>query len=338
MERSLRIPAHVPLAVTTRGGRVEGVHYGSIAVVDVDGKLVAGIGDPDSLNFTRSSLKPLQAYPFVQDGGIARFGFTTRELALMCASHSGEPMHVEVVSRILERIGAAPSDLQCGCHPPMFYSATGKAPPEGGQWSPLQHNCSGKHSGFLAYCRLHGLPLGNYLDPEAPLQQRIREAVHGLLCPADMAMGIDGCSAPNYALPLTSLALAFCRLGQGGTPELDAIGNAMRAHPELVSGTSRFDLALMTTGAGDWVSKSGAQGMQAIGIRSRGLGIAVRLADGNPGALRTATVAVLQALGVLERIDGTPLAPLVPGPIRNYRGTTVGDVRAAFKLPVQGAA
>ena len=328
----MSIPAHAPIAVTTRGGRVECVHYGSIAVVDAQGKVVASVGDADALNFTRSSLKPLQAFPFVQDGGADRFGFTSRELALMCASHGGEPMHVEVVSRILERIGAGERDLQCGCHPPSFFTATGKAPPADAKWTQLHHNCSGKHSGFLAYCRLHGLPLENYLDPDSPLQQRIRGAVRELAQTREIAMGIDGCSAPNYALPLRSLAHAFGRLACAETPEFATLGAAMRAHPELVSGTARLDLALMTVGAGDWVSKSGADGMQAIGIASRGLGIAVRVADGAQRGLRVATVAVLQALGVLGEIRGTPLEPLIPGEIRNYRGTLVGEVAPAFHL------
>src|SRR5438128_12118363 len=113
--------------------------------------------------------------PFLRKDWMERCGFTSRELALMCASHSGEPMHVDIVSKILARIGASENDLQCGCHVPSFYNATGKTPPEGARWSPLQHNCSGKHSGFLAYCRMHNQPLDHYLDPEAPLQLRIRD-------------------------------------------------------------------------------------------------------------------------------------------------------------------
>lgn len=324
------IPSHAPIAVTTRGGRVECVHYGSIAVVDREGRLAASVGDPHALNFTRSSLKPLQAHPFIQDGGAEKLGFTTREVAIMCASHGGEPMHVETVQRILERIGAGERDLQCGCHPPSYYRATGRTPPADAHWTQLHHNCSGKHSGMLAFCRMHGLPFANYLDPDSPLQKRIRDSVREVAHPSKTAMGIDGCSAPNYAMPLASLAHAFCRLALGETAELATLGGAMRAHPELVSGTARLDLALMTMGAGDWVSKSGADGMQAIGIRSRGLGIAVRVADGNPRGLRIATVAVLQSLGLLGDIAGTALDPLAEREIRNYRGTLVGEVKPAF--------
>jgi len=328
----LSIPAHAPLVVTTRGRHVECVHHGSIAVVDTQGKLLAGVGDPHALNFTRSALKPLQALPFVAAGGMSRWGFGSHELALMCASHGGEPIHVKTVSRMLERIGARASDLQCGCHVPSYFAATGARPPARTLWSPLQHNCSGKHSGFLAYCRMHGQALGDYLDPQAPLQRRIRATVRGFARGGEIAMGTDGCSAPNYAMPLSSLAQAFGRLAVGDSPELASIAYAMRRHPDLVSGTARFDLALMQTGAADWISKSGADGVQAIGVASRGIGIAIRMADGNPRAMRVATVAVLRHLDLLGSLSGTALAPLVETTLRNYRGTRVGEVLTAFEL------
>ena len=260
-------PDHVPLIRTTRGGFPECVHVGSIAVVDVDGRLMAGVGDAHGLNFTRSALKPLQALGFVQDGGMDRFGFDSQMLALMCASHGGEPVHVEVAQRILERIDARESDLRCGCHPPSFYTATETSIPPGTRYNQLHHNCSGKHSGFLAFCRMHGQPLAGYLDPESPLQQRVRANVERFAGQRDLPMGIDGCSAPNFAMPLSALAHAFCRLAQGEAPELAALNYAMTRHPDLVSGTARGDLMLMRAGKGNWVSKVGADGVQAIGVR-----------------------------------------------------------------------
>lgn len=329
----MRIPNHVPLVVTTRGETVECVHHGSYAVVDLQGRLLAGAGDPQALNFTRSALKPLQALPFVEDGGMAHWGFDSRQLALMCASHSGEPVHVGLVAGMLRRIGARPADLGCGCHAPGYYTATGRTPPAQARWSPLQHNCSGKHSGFLAWCRMCKQPLAGYLDPASPLQRRIRDTVASFAGAGGLAPGIDGCSAPNYALSLASLARAFGRLAMGDTPALAAISYAMRRHPDLVSGTMRLDLALMQAGAGDWVSKAGADGVQAIGIRSRGIGIALRIADGNPRALRIATVAVLRGLGLLGPELPAALALLVQDRITNYRGTLVGRVETAFEVP-----
>lgn len=329
----LQPPDHVPLVRTTRGGFPECVHVGSIAVVDDEGRLIAGIGDAHGLNFTRSALKPLQALAFVQDGGIERFGFDSQMLALMCASHGGEAMHVAVVQRMLDRIGAVESDLRCGCHPPSYYTHTGTCPPPGARFSQLHHNCSGKHAGFLAFCRMHRQRLGGYLDLDSPLQQRVRANVERFAGRRDLPMGIDGCSAPNYAMPLSSLAHTFCRIATGETPELAALAYVMTRHPDLVSGTARGDLMLMRAGAGDWVSKVGAEGVQAIGIRSRGIGIAIRIADGNRRALHVATIAVLEQLGLIETPAGTPLAPMDERVIRNYRGIAVGAVEPTFALP-----
>lgn len=326
-------PEHVPLVRTTRGGFAECVHLGSIAVVDASGRLVAGAGDAHGLNFTRSALKPLQALAFVADGGMAHFGFDSQMLALMCASHGGEAVHVQVVRRMLARIGAKESDLHCGCHPPSYYTHTSTCPPPGARFSPLHHNCSGKHAGFLAYCRMHGQPLARYLDLDSPLQQRVRAIVERFAGSRDLPMGMDGCSAPNYAMPLSALAHTFSRLAVGETPELAALAYAMKRHPDLVSGTRRGDLMLMRTGGGDWVSKVGADGVQAIGVRSRGIGIAIRIADGNRRAMHVATVAVLQQLGLIDAAAGTPLAPLDERVIRNYRGIAVGTVEPAFSLP-----
>jgi L-asparaginase II len=326
------IPRHVPLVETTRGGTTECVHYGSIAVVDASGRLMASAGDPDSLNFTRSALKPLQALPFVEDGGLTHYGFGSHELALMCASHSGEAMHVSIVQRILARVGLDETALQCGCHAPSYFAAMGTAPPLGVTWSSLHHNCSGKHAGFLAYCRMHGLQTENYLDSGHPLQQRIRTTTARFANHDTIAQGIDGCSAPNFAMPLKRLAQLYARIAAEETPEMHALTFAMSHHPDLVSGTRRADLAIMQSGRGDWISKAGADGMQTIGVRSQGLGIAIRIADGNTRAVHAATVEVLEQLDLLEDPSGTPLAVYDCPPIRNYRGIETGGVVPVLKL------
>jgi L-asparaginase II len=322
------IPRHVPLVVTTRGGATEGVHYGSVAVVDAGGRLVAGAGDPLALNFTRSALKPLQAMPFLEDGGMAHFGFGSHELALMCASHSGEAVHAAIVQGILARSGSSARQLQCGCHVPHYFAATGRDAPAGCKWPALQHNCSGKHSGFLAWCRMHDKGVVRYLDPAHPLQQRIAALVRRYARGRRALRGIDGCGAPNYALPLAGLAQLYGEIAAGASAEQRAIFYAMTRHPDLVSGTGRFDLALMRAGRGDWVTKAGAMGVHAIGVRSRGLGIAVRIADGTPYALQAATVAVLDQLGL-------PVAGLQAwrhAVTRNFAGRVTGGARPVFRL------
>ena len=333
-----------PLVVTTRGYpdtgyTAENIHCGSIAVVDTRGRLLWSLGDPHALVFTRSAIKPFQALPFLLDDGPARFGFSRDELALLCASHSGEPKHVATVESMLAKLGLDESCLACGCHAPLYYDSVGKTPPPDVQWRSVHHNCSGKHSGFLGWCRLHGMATDGYLDRDHPLQQAVRSTLARIagVDSAAMPTGLDGCSAPNYALPLSRLAHLYARLAQGradselGSP-LGELFDAMTARPDLVSGEGRCDLAYMTAGGGDWVSKVGADAVQTIGIRSAGLGIAVKIADGATRSLQTATYAVLEQLGLLDPQRRALLEPYRNPLLRNVRGSTVGDVRALFTL------
>jgi L-asparaginase II len=330
---------HVPLVEVTRGNDVESIHFGSVAVVDTQGDLLYQAGAPDFLTFTRSTIKPFQAAPFLRAGGPARFGFTSREVALLCASHSGEPMHTEAVQSMLHKAGCDKHHLRCGCHEPIVYTVTDTAPPAGETWNQLHHNCSGKHAGFLASCVQHGYTLDSYLNPDHPVQQAVRNslAYFAGMAESDLRMGIDGCSAPNYAMPLSRLARAYARLAQGGNDALygnalDDLYQAMTTHPEMVSGTGRSDLAFMQTAPGNWVAKVGAEGVQVIGVRSAGLGIAVKVADGNQRALYTATISVLQQLGLIVSPEVSSLAPWVRPQMKNFAGLHVGEIRSVVEL------
>ena len=334
----------VPLVETTRGypstGYVtENLHLGSVAVVDTAGKLLWSAGDPDFMTFTRSAIKPFQALPFLLSDGPARFALSSSELALLCASHSGEQKHTSTVEAILAKIGLEEGDLECGCHAPLYYDSVGLPVPPERRWSQIHHNCSGKHSGFLAWCRLHGKPTVGYVDPAHPLQQAIRATLADTvqLDAAAMPTGLDGCSAPNYALPLSRLAHLYARLAQGAAdPRLGApmgdLFDAMTGHPDLVSGEARCDLAYMSAGAGDWVSKVGADAVQTIGIRSAGLGIAIKIADGAVRSLQAATFSVLDQLGLLDARQRALLEPYRQPELKNVRGSTVGQIRPLFTL------
>lgn len=335
----MQLPKHVPLAIVERGDFPESVHYGSVAVTDADGRLVASAGDPHGTVFTRSALKPFQAMPVVASGATAAYGYGGEELAVMCASHSGEPRHVELVASMLSRIGCSNDDLQCGRHTPYFYQWTERTPEPGATFTTLHHNCSGKPSGMLTWCRHCVAPVGSYLDPDHPLQQAIRASVaHFTGTPeASLIRGTDGCSAPNYAVPLSGLARGFARLAltvddarYGDAPQ--RLFTAMSTHPGLVSGERRNDLALMQTGAGDWATKVGAEGVQGIAVRSRDLGIAIKMADGDRRGLFPVTVAVLAQLGLVAEPATTPLAPYVDPIQRNLRGIVTGRVRAIVEL------
>jgi L-asparaginase II len=334
----------VPLVETTRGYPasgyvVENVHLGSVAVVDAAGRLIWSAGNPDAMVFTRSALKPFQALPFVLADGPARFGLTSAELALLCASHSGEDKHLRAVHSILGKIGLDENYLECGCHPPLYYDSVGKPVPQERKWRAIHHNCSGKHSGFLAWCRLHDAPTAGYIDPGHAVQQSIRATLGELSgIPGDqLPTGMDGCSAPNYALPLSRLAHMFARLAQGKADPVHgaAMGDlfdAMSTHPDLVSGEARCDLAYMNAGRGDWVSKIGADAVQTVGIRSAGLGIAIKIADGAKQGLQTVTYSVLDQLGVLDSTQRALLDHYRNPVLKNARGSVVGDIRAVFQL------
>ena len=332
------LPAHVPITVAYRGGHPENVHYGSLAVVNAQGQLLASVGDVNAPLFTRSSLKPFQAMPLIARAA-ERLNLGDADVALLCASHSGEPVHVQGAASLLARIGADESSLACGTHVPFFFAATGATPEPGARFNRLHHNCSGKHAGMLLLADSLGSPLSGYLDPSHPVQQEITRSVsHFTGVPAhQLVRGIDGCSAPNFAIPLRSLAHGFARLTQtdpdavyGGAPQ--RIARAMSRHPEIVSGQGRNDLALMRAGRGDWVSKVGADGVQALASFSRGIGIAAKVSDGQLAPLMVAFVSALTQLGWLDEESRAALAPLLPPPLKNAAGIEVGEMRAVLEL------
>ncbi|MDO9195191.1 asparaginase [Rhodoferax sp.] len=329
----------VPLIELTRGGTPECLHLGAVAVVNTRGQVVAQAGDPHWLTFSRSTLKALQALPFMQADGPRQFGFSPRELALLCASHNGEDQHIAVAQGMLDKAGLTYKALRCGCHVPGRLALLDTAPPPDLVFDERHNNCSGKHAGFLAYCVQHGLTLEDYTDPMHPLQQAIRADVARAvgMDANELKMGIDGCSAPNYALPLSRLAYGYARLASGLNDgefgeSFAALSEAMTTHPDLVSGTGRNDLAFMQAGRGDWVSKVGADGVQVLGSRGRGEAFAIKIIDGNKPALFAASVEVLDQLGWLDDTQRAALAPWRAQALVNARGLRVGERKPVFKL------
>ncbi len=323
----------------TRGGTLENQHFGSVAIVNTQGKLLAQAGDPHWITFTRSTLKALQALPFVEAGGPQHFGFTPQHVAMLCASHSGEAVHVQAAQDMLEKAGQTYKVLRCGCHVPYHFELAGKAPSPGETFDERYNNCSGKHAGFVAYCVQHGHSLDNYEAPDHPLQQAIRRDVARAvgMDANDLKLGVDGCSAPNYAMPLSRLARGYARLASGAADsELGGsfaqLSAAMTAHPDLVSGTGRNDNAFMQAGGGDWVSKVGADGVQVVGSKSRGEAFAMKIIDANKPALFASSVEVMEQLGWLNDAQREALRPWRAQAIINARGIHVGERRPAFTL------
>ena len=348
-----------PLFEVTRGRIVESVHYGSIAVVDSNGKIIASYGDRHMVAFLRSSAKPFQALPFVERGGVEYFNFTPRELALSCASHEGSDMHVQAVTALQNKIGIEEANLQCGIHLPGDVDELKKLIVHNKGPRTNHNNCSGKHTAMLAHAKMRELPLENYLDINHPVQQDIL-ATFAEMCALDVnqvELGTDGCSAPNFAVPLYNAAFAFARLcDPRELPETRAsacrkITSAMTSCPEMVSGFGEFDEELMKAGDGKIVCKRGAEGYQIVGLLagvlgsdSPGLGIAVKVLDGDASRMgsglesvnrvRPAVVLqILRQLGALSSKQEQALAGFGPEKsITNHRGIVTGTSRPVFNL------
>ncbi len=338
----------VPLVEATRGRIVESIHSGAVVVVDENGKILAGAGSPDLVTFLRSSAKPFQALPFVEAGGDRAFKLEPEELALICASHSGTNAHVEVARRIQARVGIAETDLKCGSHPPYDKATWKTMQCEGAPLTANRNNCSGKHTGMLAFAKLLGSPLDSYLDPDHPVQQAILAAFTRMCGIAEnqVELGTDGCSAPNFAVPLYNAALGFARLCSADGPAEQAaacrrITTAMTSNPDMVGGPGRFDTDLMRVTGGRIVSKAGAEGYQcfgfmpgALGPGSPAAGAALKIIDGDLGSRGRvcAAMEVLRQLGAVSKAEQASLTKFGPCTLENWEGIKVGEVRPAFRL------
>lgn len=336
------------LVEVTRGGRVESEHRGAIAVVDAAGKLIAHVGDVQLVSYLRSSAKPFQLLPLIESGAAARFGFTDAELAIIAGSHSGEPRHVAAVQSILNKIGLPESALQCGIHAPFNAEAARALRAAGREPTVLVNNCSGKHAGMLAQAVDRGLSTSDYLDPQHPVQVAIRQqlAELGELPVDQIYVGVDGCSAPCFAMPLQASALAFARLAETGNKRqetasygdagLARVARVMMTYPEMVAGEGRLDTDLMRAVPGRVVSKGGAEGYHGLGIvveNGPALGIAIKIGDGD-GRRGTHPVVIetLRQLGVLDEAALAALKEYHTWKITNHRGLEVGEVWANFRL------
>ena len=348
-----------PLFEVTRGRIVESTHYGSIAAVDTNGKLIAALGDPQAVAFLRSSAKPFQALPFVERGGVEHYGFTPRELSLSCASHEGSALHVQTVGEMQRKIGIDESDLQCGAHMPGDVDEFKSMIVNGKQPTPNYNNCSGKHTAMLAHAKMRDLPLEDYLDINHPIQQDILAsfAEMCLIPVSEIELGTDGCSAPNFAVPMFHAALGMARLcdphelSSARAAACLKITSAMLAHPEMVSGYGEFDQQLMNVGEGKIITKRGAEGFQIVGILrgvirpdAPGVGIALKVSDGDAARMAddltfsnrvrpAVTIEILRQLGALSLKQEQALAGFGPvRPIRNHRGLVTGQSRPVFEL------
>lgn len=341
---------YLPLVEITRGNIVESVHFGAFCVVDRDGKVLAKAGNPDLLTYPRSSLKPLQVLAFLEQGGAQSYSLAEDEIAILCGSHAGTLQHSAVLERMHQKIGLSVADLSCGVHWPYDAATRDEMKRTGTEPTALNHNCSGKHTGMLAFAKLMGDPTQNYLDLFHPVQTAIRATIGEMvdMDPDEMPVGIDGCSAPVYGIPLVNMAQAVARLADPaglGAARQEAcrrVTSAMMSNPLMVAGPDQFDTELMTVGGGKIFSKGGAEGYLIIGVipgaisaYSPGMGIAIKISDGDArGRARTSVgLTLLAAMGVLNQAELDRLSGFGNVSITNWRELIVGEVRPAFTCP-----
>ncbi|SFW57009.1 asparaginase [Amycolatopsis australiensis] len=300
------------LAEVVRSGFVESVHRGALVVTGPEGDARLALGDVTSPVFPRSSNKPLQAVGMLRSG----LDFTGEDLALACASHSGEPGHVKRVLELLDAAGLREDDLACPPDFPLHVPSMRDA----AEPRRVMMNCSGKHTAMLTTCLRAGWPTAGYEEPDHPLQQALASAVADLTGEPITHTGVDGCGAPLFAFSLTGLARAFGRLATASSGPSSSVAAAMRAHPWLVAGTGREDTELMSAVTG-LIAKGGAEGVQAFALPD-GFAVAMKIDDGNKRACAPLAVEALRYLGVDVSGLAEPAHPAVLG-----GGRPVGEVR-----------
>lgn len=327
------------LAEVTRSGWVESRHRGVVVVVDTQGTIHRQRGPANWRTYMRSAAKPVQAVPLIESGAADSFRFTEEELAICCASHTGEEIHQQVVQSVLQKIGQPAEALACGVHPPTDSRTRRQLVAAGRRPNVLHHNCSGKHGGMLAVCVHRDWPVAGYRSADHPLQREIVQVMSELTgCSIeDIHLGVDGCGVPVFGLPLSAMARVFAILGtEGQAPRhgeaLRRIREAMTGNPYLIAGRGQFDTALMQQCGERVVAKSGAEGVFCCGVIGRGLGIVIKMEDGYARALPSVALQCLLELNVVTEADLHALSSFFEPEVRNAHDELVGHIRAVRPL------
>jgi len=327
------------LVEVMRGSIVESRHRGAVAVADAEGRDVLALGDVTIPVFPRSAIKALQALPLVEQGAAARYGFGDQELALACASHSGEPAHVAGVERMLAKAGLSPSALRCGAHFPISQAAAAEVARAGAP-SALHNNCSGKHAGFLCFACALGVDAAEYFRPEHPVQRQVRAVLEdftGAVLGQEVC-AIDGCSVPTWAVPLKNLALGFAKFGTGHglVPERARAAARLRQacarQPWYVAGTGRFCTEVMQLLGERVFVKAGAEGVYCGAFPEQGLGIAIKCDDGAGRAAQAIMAVIIARFVPLEASEQAALAPYARSSLQNWNGIEVGAISVTEAL------
>jgi len=337
---SVSTDANPILVEQTRGEHVENRHRGAFVIADAEGNVIAAAGDISRPVFPRSAIKSMQALAMVTSGAIDQFGLSDQQLALACASHHGEDVHVTGVTGFLNHLGLSGDDLECGAHPPINGKAREALRAAGLQPTALHNNCSGKHSGMLSVAKALGVDPAGYVERKHPVQVAVRSAIETVVgAPLSVDLcGRDGCSIPTWAAPLSAFATGFARMatGRGLPPEMAAaarrIFDAATANPLLVAGTGHFDTLAMEAFKGRVMQKGGADGVQCGAIRDKGWGYAIKCDDGNLQASVVMAANLLLRYASPDEEQAEVLGRFARQLVKNVRGIEVGEMRAVGEI------
>ncbi|MEF3302928.1 asparaginase [Paenibacillus sp. GYB003] len=328
-----------PLVEEYRGGVLENVHYGAIAVVDEKGGLMYAAGDAEHVTFLRSAAKPFQAIPAMKRRIDEVYGLDGRETALFAASHRGEAFHIEALESMLRKTGIREEQLHCCATYPLNEDAKALRHQAREAKRKLFHNCSGKHAGLLALCKHMGWDERTYYEPEHPVQKEIVQTLASFaeVPESSIPQGVDGCGLPIFALPLHKIAYSFMklacpdRIGDADTRRAAAaIAGRMNEHPLMIA-DSKFVCSELLQDP-NVTAKGGAKGVYGIGLRQERLGISLKVSDGAEHVWPCIVASILERLGYRNRETIDRLYKLVPNVIANDGGTEVGERRAVFEL------
>lgn len=326
-----------PLVAITRSNRIECMHFGYICVTDTNGKIIYNIGDPETPVYLRSTAKPFQAIALVQSGALDKFNLSMEELAITCASHSGQDYHLATVQSILRKIGLSEEHLCCGSAMPYNQEASEALIRKGEKPSQLHNGCSGKHAGMLAVCRYYDYPAAGYCSPEHPVQKLIANIIAEMLGieVGDIVIGLDGCGIPTFMVSMKQAAYLYSQLAAGisgstGYKEsLEIIQDAMKSYPRMISGDKEFCTELNACTLGKAIGKVGAEGMYCIALPEKRLGICIKITDGRERGLYPAAMHLLKLLEAVDTDAYNRLKHWAYPELKNHKGELVG-----YSIPV----
>lgn len=330
-----------PLSVVTRNDYIESIHYGFVCIVNSSGKVLYNLGNYHTKIFFRSSAKPIQVIPLIQSGGAAAFNLSPKEIAIACASHSGQKIHQDTVKEILQKLELNEITLHCGIMTPYSEEENKRLIAEGKPPSVFHCSCSGKHSAMLALAKFRGYNIDDYERITNPVQQEILKTIAEFTGEDanSIPIAIDGCGAPIYLLPIYKIALSYARLAMySQKPEspyynsCKTVFNSMAQYPVIVAGDYEFCTELMRVTTGKLIGKVGCEAVYCLGIKEGGLGICIKIVDGNERAVYPVVIQVLRELGILSNTEFKSLKPWYRQVLKNNLGEEIGEIRPSLSL------